>query len=233
VRDNRGRSRTSRSFCARAARALAALALLALGAAPAGEAVANPPPAAPSWTSAPGGATAAPPPVDDASCASCHAGMLQRKFVHAAMNKQTCSTCHKPTQRVGKCKSASASSWGLTKPQGELCAACHDAQKIASPFKVKHDFKGRCVECHDAHGSDRPHLMVAEGKKLCLSCHDSRSGKRDVTRRIDLTKKNVHRALDKKECQDCHDAGHGGASRQLLKKEQPELCYGCHDRLDQ
>jgi predicted CXXCH cytochrome family protein len=177
-------------------------------------------------------ANAAPVAVDVASCAGCHAALLRRQYVHNALNKTTCATCHKPTARVGKCKSASASAWALTKPQGELCAACHDAKAIASPFKVKHDFKGRCVECHDAHASDRPKLMRASGKKLCLSCHDQRTGAREVTKRIDLTRKVVHAALEKNECQDCHEAGHGGAQPDLLKKSQPELCYGCHKRKD-
>jgi predicted CXXCH cytochrome family protein len=171
-------------------------------------------------------------PVDPESCSACHAGLFRGKVVHAAMKKMSCTGCHKTTQRVGKCKSASASAWALTKPQGQICAGCHDAAALASPFKVKHDFKGRCVECHDAHGSDQPKLMRATGKKLCLSCHDKRSGVREVQKRIDLNRKFVHVALEKNECQDCHDAGHGGAHPTLLKKDQPELCYGCHKRKD-
>ncbi|HET9594799.1 MAG TPA: cytochrome c3 family protein, partial [Anaeromyxobacteraceae bacterium] len=177
-------------------------------------------------------APAAPSPVDDATCADCHTALVKRKVVHAALEKVKCSACHKPTQRVGRCKSASASAWALTKPQGELCAGCHDEKKVSAPFKVKHAFNGRCVDCHDAHAADQPKLMRASGKKLCLSCHDKRSGAREVTKRIELTKKFVHAALEKSECQDCHDAGHGGAREALLKKEQPELCYGCHKRKD-
>ncbi len=172
------------------------------------------------------------PAADPESCAGCHAALLHRKVVHAAMSKVTCTSCHKATQRVGRCKSPSASAWAPAKPPAELCAGCHDEKKLAAPFKVKHDFKGRCVECHDAHSSDEPRLMRATGRKLCLSCHDKRSGAREVTKRIELTRQFVHAALDVNECQDCHESGHGGSRESLLKVAQPELCYGCHERKD-
>jgi predicted CXXCH cytochrome family protein len=255
VRENAKLDRSARSPCVMlraflcAAAALVALNLTA-GAARADDAPARsktktvsgvtvapvplPPPPAPPR---PGGASPSVTPTSALTgqledCLGCHDGMLRRKVVHAAMQKTACTSCHKPSARLGKCKSASTSAWALTKPQGDLCAACHDAKKLASPFKVKHDFKGRCVECHDAHGSEQPRLLRATGKKLCLSCHDRRSGVREVLTRIDLQRKVVHAALEKNECQDCHDAGHGGAISKLLRRDQPELCYGCHKRKD-
>ena len=160
--------------------------------------------------------------------------MLRRKVVHAAMQKTSCGSCHQAAPgRVGKCKSAASSAWVLTRPQGDLCAACHDESALASKFKVKHGFKGKCVECHDPHSSDLPKLMRVSGKKLCLGCHDSRSGRKDVAHKIDVTKRYVHAALEKRECQDCHEAGHGAGLANLLKRDQPELCYGCHKRQDQ
>jgi len=168
------------------------------------------------------------------NCAGCHDGVVKRKVVHAAMQKTSCQTCHKAVPaRVGKCKSSAASAWTLAKAQGDLCRACHEEKDLSSKFKVKHDFKGKCAECHDAHSSDLPKLMRASGRKLCLPCHDSRSGRKDVAGKIDLTRKVVHAALEKKECQECHDGGHGGAVQKLLKRAQPELCYGCHKRQDQ
>jgi predicted CXXCH cytochrome family protein len=178
------------------------------------------------------GVQAAPPTSE--RCGDCHEGTLRRRVVHAAMQKTTCQSCHKAApQRVGRCKSASTSAWVLTKPQGDLCRACHVESDLSSKFKVKHDFKGKCVDCHDTHSSDQPHLMKATGKKLCLSCHDVRAGRREVTSKIDITRKVVHAALEKRECQDCHEAGHGGQAPKFLKREQPELCYGCHKRQDQ
>jgi predicted CXXCH cytochrome family protein len=234
VRDDANAAPERRNPCARRARWFPALALAVTFAAPSARAEAPakaPAPAAAATAPNPVNPLDPPPVLDD--CASCHVALLDRKVVHAAMAKMTCGQCHRPTQRLGKCKSAAASAWALQKPQGELCGSCHAEKDLSSKFSVKHTFKGRCVECHDAHASDRPKLMRAEGKKLCLSCHDSRSGKRDVTLRIDLTKRVVHRALEKKDCQECHDAGHGGASPKLLKVAQPDLCYGCHDRKDQ
>jgi predicted CXXCH cytochrome family protein len=207
---------------------LAALALalaLAVAAAPA------PALAAPSAAPAAVNPLDPPPQLDD--CTTCHAALTQRKVVHAAMRKMACGDCHRPTQRLGKCKSTAGSAWTLTRPQGELCGSCHVEKDLGAKFAVKHELKGRCVECHDAHGSDEPRLLRASGKKLCLSCHDGRSGKRDVKTRVDLTKKVVHAAVEKLDCQACHDAGHGGALPKLLRKAQPDLCYECHQRKDQ
>lgn len=167
-------------------------------------------------------------------CTGCHAALLQRKVVHAALQKTNCESCHRAApNRVGRCKSTATSAWILSRPQGDLCKGCHVESELGAKFKVKHDFRGRCIECHDAHSSELPRLMRASGRRVCLGCHDVRAGRREVTHKIDLGKKVVHAALEKRECQDCHDSGHGGPTAKLLRREQPELCYGCHKRQDQ
>ncbi len=172
--------------------------------------------------------------IDTSGCGQCHAALLQRKAVHSVFQKGNCGTCHKPSGKSGKCKSTIGRGWELTSAADKLCLGCHDAQKLTADLKVKHEpvMKGRCAECHDPHGSELPKLMRTAGSKLCLRCHDSGAGTGLAAKRVNLSRKNVHKALTKKECQDCHDAGHGGARSKLLTKPQPDLCYGCHERKD-
>ncbi|BDG07415.1 cytochrome c3 family protein [Anaeromyxobacter paludicola] len=171
------------------------------------------------------------------NCAACH-DYSARRLPHPATQKRACAGCHVPAtggKKRGRCQSQSVQAWQLAKPVQELCTECHgEVMKKASSLTVRHDVlnKGRCAQCHDPHGADQPVLLRASGKALCLRCHSNRSPP-GTERRIDLSKRVVHRALEKNECQDCHDAGHGGKNAFLLKKNQPELCYGCHKRMDQ
>ena len=169
------------------------------------------------------------------TCTACH-DVGNRRVTHSAFQRRTCTDCHAPSgNRRGKCQSKSVQAWQLTRPVQEMCTECHkDVVQRAAAFQVKHDVltKGRCAQCHDPHGSDYPKLMRATGKALCLRCHSTRAPP-GTEKRIDLSKRVVHRALEKSECQDCHDAGHGSNNPTLLKKQQPELCYDCHKRMDQ
>jgi predicted CXXCH cytochrome family protein len=190
-------------------------------------------PASPIWVRPTDPTADAPPPRSD-TCLECHTRLAGRKVVHPAMKKAECTTCHQPTQRVGRCKSASASAWALTKPEAELCSSCHTQKDLGARFAVRHDIKGRCVACHDPHGSEQPKLVREGGRKLCLACHDARNAPPEVRpeKRIDFAAKVLH-ATSKQECQNCHEVGHGGASAKLLKRTQPTLCYECHQRKDQ
>jgi len=171
-------------------------------------------------------------------CTACH-DYANRRIAHPGFKQRGCTSCHAAApanaKKRGKCQSQSVQAWQLSRPVQDLCTECHKgvAQK-ASSLLVKHDIltKGRCAQCHDPHGSDQPTLMRASGKALCLRCHSPRSPP-GTERRIDLTKRVVHRAMEKNECQDCHNAGHGANNPFLLKKLQPDLCYGCHKRMDQ
>ncbi len=173
--------------------------------------------------------------LDTSGCAQCHAALVQRKVVHSVFQKGDCGNCHKPARKGGKCKSPVAQGWELTSGPDKLCLGCHDARKLTAELKVKHEpvTTGRCSECHDPHGSELPKLMRVRGNKLCLRCHDSGAKSGLASARVYLSRKNVHKALTKRECQDCHEAGHGGARSKLLTKPQPDLCYGCHERKDQ
>lgn len=171
------------------------------------------------------------------NCASCH-DLGNRRVAHPVFLKRTCTECHVPSpasaRKRGRCQSQSVQAWQLARPVQEMCTECH-AQVIqqAATFQSKHDVlkNGRCTQCHDPHGSDHPAMLRAAGKALCLRCHSVRSPP-GAEKRIDLSKRVVHRALEKSECQDCHDAGHGSKNPSLLKKQQPDLCYGCHKRMD-
>ncbi|WP_242343963.1 cytochrome c3 family protein [Anaeromyxobacter terrae] len=163
-------------------------------------------------------------------CYDCHERKDKTKSVHTALRDGSCLDCH--------AAHASDHAGLLKAPREELCFGCHDAKALL-PKSVRHApvAEGRCLECHDPHGSDRPNaLRAAQDRAACLRCHDVRapSGKGTPGRsaRLDLSKPNVHPALDAGECGACHETGHSGELPKLLKKRPVELCYECHDRKD-
>ncbi len=162
-------------------------------------------------------------------CQDCHPAP-EGKSVHTAVKKGRCLGCHSP--HAGKEAPL------LIAPRATLCLSCHKLEVIAKDH-VKHVpvLEGRCLECHEPHASyAAPKQLRADGAKLCLICHDvkARAGldRPGPSKRVDLSKKDVHNPVENGDCQDCHVRGHGGPNRKLLQKPPPELCYGCHDRLD-
>jgi predicted CXXCH cytochrome family protein len=197
--------------------------LLAL-AAPAFAADGPPATGAPSGSGSPPAASAAAP----ATCESCHAALLRGKVVHDALSAGSCTDCHAPGDRRGRCRSSQASSWRLSAPPAELCAGCHDAAQLAGAFPVRHApvAAGRCAECHDAHSSDRPHLVRHEGRRLCLRCHSGARPEGLARSRVDRGK-HAHSGFEG-DCADCHVTTHGAATAKLLQEPPPALCNRCH-----
>ena len=70
---------------------------------------------------------------------SCHAALMDYKYVHGPVAVEDCRYCHRPA--AGKHKFA------LTASGAALCAQCHDVKRAA--------MKSDCVSCHDPHGSGR------------------------------------------------------------------------------
>ncbi len=67
--------------------------------------------------------------------ASCHAKMLDAKYVHGPVAVGDCGFCHTQTGKH---------SFKLSANGAGLCGSCHD-------IKVK----ANCISCHDPHGSAR------------------------------------------------------------------------------
>jgi len=112
-------------------------------------------------------------------CMSCHEGMKAKAsaFVqHRPFQEGRCSGCHEPH--------ATDLSAQFLKAEGEeLCALCHDQERMAAhkhpvgrapKFTVKGmtlDAEGnlQCRSCHDPHASDSERLTTVAGG--CAGCH--------------------------------------------------------------
>ncbi len=163
-------------------------------------------------------------------CYGCHARKDQSRSVHTAVRQGSCLSCH---------DAHSSNFPGLVNdPREKLCLNCHEVEPLLTKrFHHAPVAEGQCLECHNPHGSDLPaQVRGTSGNEVCLRCHDAKAptgkGTPGPAARIDLSKKVVHGALKRADCRACHEGGHGSDNLKLLKKAPPDLCYGCHQRVD-
>jgi predicted CXXCH cytochrome family protein len=106
------------------------------------------------------------------------------------------------------------------------CSSCHDPHGGAKgtrgalgAFRHEPYSAGTCTACHSAEGSSELGKRVSV---LCWDCHDeAKTGFRGEVR---------HSPVDSgRECQNCHSP-HAGATKSLLQRSSPALCFGCHER---
>jgi len=163
-------------------------------------------------------------------CYGCHARLDQKKSVHTAVRQGSCLSCH--------VEHSSNFPGLMNEPREKVCLGCHDVEPLLTKV-VKHApvAEGLCLDCHNPHGSDlTASLRGLSGSQFCLRCHDAKAPTGRSTPgsayRIDLSLKLVHPAMKKTDCTGCHDGGHGSDNVKMLKKAPPDLCYGCHKRVD-
>lgn len=167
-------------------------------------------------------------------CASCHARMLNREYVHGPAGVYECSYCHDIESQPVKYQSRV--------DVEELCLECHDVKsqgKDAMSFLHGPVAVGMCLVCHDPHASDQPKQLVAEVNQLCLNCHASVRDQPHVTNMITGGKshplegpENPRMPNQKYNCSSCHNP-HGGKVEQYFVNNIESgfaLCQECHDR---
>lgn len=183
-------------------------------------------------------------PIND-QCLRCHEATRHKlessRGVHKPV-KSDCTTCHNPHNSNYRML--------LHRPPKTLCTSCHiDLAKMLKTLEVRHApvVKGRtCRNCHDAHTSRVQHLLKGLPYDICMKCHGKDGLKdeqgRQLTNFSRLLKENPihHEPVEKKDCAACHLA-HGGQFFRMLTSEYPEefyavykrenyeLCFGCHD----
>ena len=157
----------------------------------------------------------------EALCSKCHAKYDDAEFIHTAVKRGQCLGCHSP--HAGEATPL------LIDKREVLCASCHKTADLTAVHGKHAPFvEGQCLSCHDPHRSDVKGQLVEKGKKLCLACHalDARPGPATASMkfRIDLTRKDVHKAVSGGDCQDCHSAA-GPMTRPVA-----DVCFKCHTK---
>jgi DmsE family decaheme c-type cytochrome len=139
-----------------------------------------------------------------------------------------------------------AASAAGSKPQefagNEKCKTCHPGEW--KQFYKNPHFKSLAsgketperTGCEGCHGPAKAHILAGGGKttipraftlmnpqqiiRTCLTCH-AKDFNRASIRRSEHTQHNVA-------CTECHSSHHPVTDKNLLVKNQPELCYQCH-----
>ncbi len=176
----------------------------------------------------------------DKLCSSCHGGLdlvPKGSFIHRPFKDLECLKCHDP--HISKEKGL------LKEKERDLCLKCH--KNIDLKGKLHPPLEEGCLGCHKSHYSLKEYLLIEEMysdkniSSFCFYCHT-----------IDENLKNKHRAenLDDINCAVCHNS-HSSSQKFLLNeaslhevfqncenchtkgikvlKEEPELCFDCHD----
>lgn len=178
------------------------------------------------------------------TCQGCHDVSTRASVTaHKGFNVRTsdCMSCHSPHSRDRRTKLVKAqqhvpfargqctachvqASSALLKPQGQLCASCHDMSKVRDPkeavvhFPVAKEF---CIGCHAPHAAREQKLLKDKPAYVCLDCHG--------TIERETIKPNTHRPVDEGACVTCHRP-HTSTQPNLLAREQVSLCATCHGR---
>lgn len=158
---------------------------------------------------------ALPAHAQNADCTKCHAGLVNKKVVHGAMQKG-CTSCHseldagtKPHTSKGKFPK------GLKAEGPALCTNCHDAKHFEGKLVHAPIAAGLCTACHDPHSSNNAGLAPKPPAEQCLDCHG------DV-------KKKPHMIVG------FSGGGHplGDAKKEVadpLRSGKPFYCASCHE----
>ncbi len=144
-------------------------------------------------------------------CLSCHQAQseeMDNESVHPAF-EEDCLNCHQP-HSAEKPKL-------LTKDAPELCTDCHDMDMSAENLHPPAE-EGECLTCHSAHSSQQAALFK---KDACLECHE-----------LEQKGKFAHQPVTEGNCAGCHEP-HASSNATFLKAEVPQLCFSCHDKIQQ
>ncbi len=158
---------------------------------------------------------------DEAGCISsaCHTNLLSHEVVHAP-TEDGCETCHE--SNAENHPDANGREFSLTEILPDLCYMCHDAnaEQVVVHAPVE---EGECTICHSPHSSSQPFLLISdEEDNFCGTCHDLESDGNTVQ----------HGPVISNSCTSCHEA-HQSNTTALLKKTAPELCFDCHDQIQE
>jgi len=109
----------------------------------------------------------------------------------------------------------------LVKAEPQLCLDCHKEIKAKIYYPSHHPLregKIKCSDCHQHHGSLVKNLKTLERTNdLCFNCHADKQGPFIF-----------EHAPVVENCGICHEP-HGTVANNLLKQNEPFLCFQCHE----
>jgi len=153
-----------------------------------------------------------------AICLKCHETFqktVKSRAVHSPIKTGKCSDCHDPHTSSHKML--------LSADITELCSSCH---KEVLPEKARSSHKivteGNCLKCHDSHASDNKFILKKPGNKICFECHQ------DIDQNSKGMRFKHQPMMTGKGCISCHDPHASVRADNLLKRNVPGLCKGCH-----
>lgn len=178
-------------------------------------------------------------------CYSCHADKREAFAglgAHGVVQQGRCIECHDPhiADRPKTLKAEGA----------ELCFGCHADVRIKVEGEGVHAaVESGCDTCHDPHRGEHRALLLEAPIETCLLCHDAEDE--------ELIGRHLGADLTAAACTSCHDPHgseeapllatgslhppfqddcetcHEGSASQLMEGGGAELCYLCHDDIQE
>lgn len=144
----------------------------------------------------------------------CHESLIKKSFIHSPLN-DGCETCHEKNQKEHP--GNAGNEFTLVDSGSDLCETCHEEevnQKVVhAPF-----YEGNCISCHSPHSSDLTALLNGNNEReVCEQCHDVKVE----------GNKFGHGPFVSNQCLSCH-VGHQSNFNSLVIKDDPDLCFRCH-----
>ena len=140
---------------------------------------------------------------------------LKPYYIHPAVEKSSCDTCHQITGKSPSYKKIIPTTANCT--TGKCHTNIGNDKFIHGPIGAK-----ICVFCHNPHGSSIPKTVSRSGKDLCLSCHEEE-------KRI-YREKVIMPPVNEGNCVACHNPHQSSQKFQLAGNSLEDLCFSCHDK---
>lgn len=185
-------------------------------------------------------AIALPAAAQDASCRGCHARLLRKHVVHAAM-QMGCATCHEETAGLNAMPHKRTGRKGLAVQPPALCARCHADAPFSGRYVHAPAGGGQCLLCHDPHSSDQHGLLRKPPSLLCVECHGDMDGAHVLagtskghpmglpeTRRTMPVVDDPLRAGRPFSCVSCHEPHRADTPKLTRFADASEACGKCH-----
>ncbi|MBK7104915.1 MAG: hypothetical protein IPH62_06495 [Ignavibacteriae bacterium] len=157
--------------------------------------------------------------VTNCTNAECHNNFLTKQYVHSPI-KEGCLTCHEKVK--GDHPNQIGNEFVLVEENENLCKMCHNIEIIKKTVHTPFN-EGKCLSCHSPHSSEQKGILIGNTQQeTCSKCHKLEN----------KDHKFVHGPFVSHQCSSCH-ISHQSDFKNLLVKEDPGLCFQCHQEKEE